>query len=219
MSIVCAGHLSGVTRAEAGFTNIGPPTYEWWVCAHCRKPTAAWLLAQGETVLNYFRGGPADSLAYETKFLLLDPAAKDVPVQQYKWTPEIIVSAKTGAEARVWAYIGESAAAQDAAAVQDIGGSSADEDVTGGHDDMTAKKAPAAAKPAAAKPAKTDDAAGPLLERRTTGKFSRAQVAEAAGITVAQVYRIEKGGSRTTDEETANVTSALESLEAASDPA
>ena len=60
-----------------------------------------------------------------------------------------------------------------------------------------------------------------LEERRKALKLSRGQVATQSGLTQAKVYRIEKGGARTTEEETAAVTAALDALEAAAsaDPA
>ena len=53
-----------------------------------------------------------------------------------------------------------------------------------------------------------------LEDRRKAGGFSRNQVAEAAGLTVAKVYRIEKASARTTEEETAQLVAALDKLEA-----
>lgn len=55
----------------------------------------------------------------------------------------------------------------------------------------------------------------PLLDRRKALKVSRAKVAAEAGLTQAKIYRIENAGARTTPEESAVVSAALDRLEAA----
>lgn len=53
-----------------------------------------------------------------------------------------------------------------------------------------------------------------LLETRKRLGLSRTPVSEAAGVTVAQLARIEKGGNRTTAAEAQQVRDALAKLEA-----
>lgn len=90
----------------AGFTNLGEgTTHEWWVCARCHKPAKQWWEAQ-EQMLNFFRGGPIDGYAYETAVLLSHDALTIPSLERYRWTPEIVVSQKTGARARVWVFDG-----------------------------------------------------------------------------------------------------------------
>lgn len=100
MDIVCENG----NHASAGFSNLGVGTpQQWWVCGECQKPKKYWLQAQGDIVLNFFRGGHLDGLAYKTSDLL---AKESLPlrVHEYDWTPEVITSEKTGAQARVWVY-------------------------------------------------------------------------------------------------------------------
>jgi len=91
-----------------GFTNKGAGTpVQWWVCAECGKPRIWWLQAKGgDKVLNFFRGGHLDGQAYLTSDLL-HTNALPLRVHEYDWTPEVIVSEKTGASARVWVFCGE----------------------------------------------------------------------------------------------------------------
>lgn len=49
-----------------------------------------------------------------------------------------------------------------------------------------------------------------LEARRKELKISRAQLSARSGLSQAKIMRIEKGGSRTTDEEIAALTKALE---------
>lgn len=148
-------------------------------------------------MLNFFRGGPLDGHAYETRTLLESAHGREEwssQVAQYKWTPEVIVSQKTGASARVWVHgpmAAQITAPQPAATVAPGGGSSAPSTYEG-----------------------ADMAEQNLEDRRKAGGFSRNQVAEAAGLTVAKVYRIEKASARTTEEETAQLVAALDKLEA-----
>lgn len=103
MQLFCtdeAGH------ASSGFTNLGAGTpHQWWVCGTCHRPKKYWVQAQGDAVLNFFRGGHLDGQAYKTS-VLLTPAALPLRVHEYSWTPEIITSEKTGSTARVWVFNG-----------------------------------------------------------------------------------------------------------------
>jgi len=209
MSLVCQ------CEGPAGFTNMGHGlTTQWWVHGACGRPTEPWVRAQGEDVLNYFRGGPWDGTAYTTSALLEGSDPERVrwvaAINEYVWTPEVIISEKTGASARVWIHkslpqnvevpLHKQAPAPTPAA---NGTATAATSSQEGATTMAKKTVPP--------PPSTDN----LEDRRKAGGFSRAQVAEAAGITVSKVYRIEKGGARTTEEETAAVTAALASLESA----
>ena len=49
-----------------------------------------------------------------------------------------------------------------------------------------------------------------LEARRKELKISRAQLSERSGLSQAKIARIEKGGSRTTEDEIATLTKALE---------
>lgn len=73
--------------------------------------------------------------------------------------------------------------------------------------DPTETPAPA---PAPAEPVDVSD----LLAKRNALKLSRTTVAAKANITVAQLYRIEQGGKRTTANEATKVREALAELEA-----
>lgn len=200
--------------APSGFTNLGNiDSYQWWVHASCGRPTEPWLRAQGEDVLNFFKGGPLDGKAYSTSALLdaTDPGhvAWVTQLLEYQWTPDVVVSPKTGMSARVWLHsslapvlqVNETAQAPVSASAA-AGPPSPASSEEG--NEMAAKK-------------KTEAApTGTLEDRRKTGGFSRNQVADKAGLSVAVVYRVEKGVSgKTTAEETAAVTSALDALEAA----
>lgn len=70
--------------------------------------------------------------------------------------------------------------------------------------------APAPAPAAVVEPVDVSD----LLSKRNSLKLSRTVVANKAGVTVAQLYRIEQGGKRTTEDEAAKVRQALVELEA-----
>lgn len=159
-------------------------------------------------MLNFFRGGPLDGTAYTTSTLL--DGSQGGPgwtaqLAEYKWTPEVVVSEKTGASARVWVHHTLAPAdpmPQPAVSTQAAAGPSS-----------------AAPSEEGATMAKKNEQT--LEDRRKAGGFSRNQVAEASGLTVSKVYRIEKGGARTTEEEVATLTAGLEKLEAsaAADPA
>ena len=206
-----------------GWTNLGSGTdQEWWVHATCGRPSRKWLEGTQLDVLNFFRGGPLDGYAYETT-TLIEEAGAGIPITEYVWTPELITSQTTGKQARVWAHKTTVGAAQAGAVnhgpvvpaapaePQDVSSQPAAddstivtpgepvEDSTGGTE-MAAKKAAATAN---------------LEDRRKELGFSRAQVAEASGLTQAKVYRIEKGTGKTTDEERAQVSAALDQLAAA----
>ena len=197
MSLVCE------CGGPQGFTNLGHGTdAQWWVHAECGKPTKPWLASQGDDMLNFFRGGPLDGSAYATSTLLDNTQGGlgfTAQLASYKWTPEVIVSDKTGMSARVWVH----------------------------------ESLPAAKKTASARPAPSPAAAGPsgpvlnqegaemakkemsYEDRRKAGGFSRNQVAEASGLSVSVVYRVEKGESKkTTEEEVAALVAGLEKLEA-----
>lgn len=197
------------TGRQEGWTNLGVGTaQEWWVHSACRRPGKKWMEGADPGMLNFFKGGPMDGSAYETQ-TLLEAAAGSLPVIEYKWTPEVVTSSTTGASARVWLHTSLANDASSVAVVppaddarSDDGSSVAVADVTGGHS-MSKKNEVN------------------LEERRKALKLSRGQVATQSGLTQAKVYRIEKGGARTTEEETAAVTAALDALEAAAsaDPA
>lgn len=105
MQFFCADEAG---HASSGFSNLGAGTpHQWWVCGMCHRPKKYWVQSQGDAVLNFFRGGPLDGLAYKTSDLLT-PAASSLHVNEYDWTPETITSEKTGATARVWVFRGGS---------------------------------------------------------------------------------------------------------------
>jgi hypothetical protein len=196
------------TGRQEGWTNLGVGTdREWWVHSACHRPGKKWMEGADPGMLNFFKGGPMDGSAYETQ-TLLDAAAGSLPVTEYKWTPEVVTSSTTGASARVWLHTSLANDASSVAVVppaddarSDDGSSVIGNDVTGGHS-MAKKEVN-------------------LEERRKALKLSRGQVAAQSGLTQAKVYRIEKAGGRTTEEETAQVAAALDALEAAAsaDPA
>lgn len=196
MSLVCE------CGGKSGFTNLGHGyDQQWWVCAACQSPTKPWLAAQGDDMLNFFRGGPLDGTAYTTSTLL--DGSQGGPgwtaqLAEYKWTPEVVVSEKTGASARVWVHKSQAPAdpmPQPAVSTQAAAGQSS----------------PAPNEEGATMAKKNEQT---LEDRRKAGGFSRNQVAEATGLTVSKVYRIEKGGARTTEEETAQLVAGLDKLEA-----
>lgn len=89
------------------YTNLGAGTpVQWWVCAKCRKPKRWWVeAAKGVSVLNYFRGGHLDGQVYKTSDLI-HANAIPLKISEYDWTPEVIVSQRTGESARVWVHRG-----------------------------------------------------------------------------------------------------------------
>ena len=202
MYCTCEGNTGGWTNRGAGTDQ------EWWVHPACQRPSRLWLEGTDAAMLNFFKGGPMDGSAYETKALMTTEALA-LPVAEYAWTPEVVTSAITGASARVWVHrsLGqgtEAATVNANAAVHDNGegGSDTEDDVAGGHI-MATKKTVS------------------LLDRRLELKLSRQQVADKSGVSNAQVSRIEKMGPRTTEEEIAKVSAGLDALEAelAADPA
>lgn len=158
-----------------------------------------------DTLLNYFRGGPIDNHAYETKQMYaISNDGKRVPIENYRWTDEILVSPKTGARARVWAYIGDDKAVE---IVSDVPSQS-----TQSSDSITRQATPSDEdhRPRERK-TMTD-----LRQRRDELGVSRTKVAELMGTTVPKVARIEDkaDSKKTTDEERAAFSAALDKLEA-----
>lgn len=204
--------MAGVTCEDGkyggttGFTNLGDGINQWWVHNTCGKPTAAWLQARGDDVLNLFRGGPLDGHAYQTSTLLESNAERvewSKQISEYRWTPEVAVSEKTGASARVWVHhtiLPDDLAEQLKRTV-------------------SANKTPAAAGTTAGQPGMVNHkedglmAENTLEDRRKALKLSRKQVATQSGVSEAKVARIEKEGERTTDEEKATLKAALDTLE------
>lgn len=191
MSIVC-----DCGKYDA-YTNLGLGTgVDWWVHSACGRPTEAWLRAQGDEMLNYFRGGPLDGQAHETSTMLNSSHGGPQWTRQlaeYRWTSEVIVSERTGKSARVWIH----ASSPESSEAEPVNAHVGDTDV------KNEEKEPIMA-------TKKDV---PLEERRKEMKVSRAKVAEQAGLTPAVVYRIEKGGGKTTDEEIESVSAALDALD------
>lgn len=136
-----------------------------WVCGTCGYPTKEWLLAEGDKLLNLFRGGPMDGQAYETS-QLLSTSALSLPVVTYRWTPEIVTSEKTGRRARVWVHKGDAAPA-----LPEVTPVASTQHQQEDHE-MAAKK-------------KT------VLERRNALKLGREGLAAEAGISASQLWRLE----------------------------
>lgn len=238
------------SHRSTGFTNLGAGTdQQWWVCAECGRPTTAWLQSQGDDMLNFLRGGPLDGSAYATS-TLLDRSQGHIPIEEYRWTPEVAISQTTHATARVWVH--ESIKINDStygpvvkpgaptAAPTGYAGSkiksqedtmatkaAAPADTTTAAPTAAEKRAAASAeKKAAAETAKAEKAAAKaaaaptatgdtaLLARRVAGGFSRKQAADAAGMTTAQIWRVEQGKGKTSNEEIAAVAAGLDKLEA-----
>gem|GEM_PF-5423117 len=157
-------------------------------------------------MLNFFRGGPLDGAAYQTS-TMLDASEGELgwtnQLAEYVWTPDVIVSDKTGSSARVWVH--------NTQVPPDLA-----EKLR-----QTARKTPAAspsgnaAKAGSSGPAQHDEEnrMATLEDRRKSLKLSRKQVATQADITESKVYRIEKEGAKTTDEEKTAVSEALDALE------
>ena len=177
------GFVCRCRHPQPPYDNLGA-SYDgrWWVHRECGLPKEAWLRSMGDMMINFFRGGSLDGSAYATSSLLDHPSLMD----GYHWTPEVMVSQKTGATARVWEH--ESLGSDPLAEAQSSG---------------------------SAAPQGEDGEMSSLKERREALKVSRAKVAEEAGLTSAKIYRIETGGKRTTDEEVQQVSDALGRLEAA----
>lgn len=98
---------STAAHRKYGYSNLGIGTdQQFWVCGACRRPEANMTRWEADTMLNFFRGGHLDGLAYATADLL-QPSALPLRVDRYRWTPETITSERTGATARVWIFIEE----------------------------------------------------------------------------------------------------------------
>jgi hypothetical protein len=170
-----------------GATNLGVGTdIQWWVCVKCKRPTRAWLGGQ-EPMLNLFLGGPLDGSAYETETLITHA----VDIKNYVWTPDTRVSTSTGATARVWLH-------------KDV-----TQDSVGGHPSTemhTGESSEQEHNTTGGMPIMSDS----LLERRKALKLSRSVVASKAGVTVAQLARIEAGGKKNSQEEISSVSAALD---------
>lgn len=191
MSIFCRCQRG--SGGNQGFSNLGAPGHHWWVHAECGKPTIAFLEGSDSTMLNFFRGGSMDGNCYATN-TLCEPDALALPITEYHWTPEVVVSAKTGAKARVWLH--NSLRTPDK--VDNVPGQSEAPETsssTGGNNVSD-----------------IETRATGLVARRKELKLSRTPVSEASGFTVAQVARIETGGKRTTAEELDKLEATLNSL-------
>lgn len=189
-----------------GYTNLGSHENPWWVAAKCRRPTFMWLKAQGDTVLNFFVGGPLHELAYATSTLLTDTALHSL-ITEYAWTPETRKSQATGRIARVWSHI----PTQVPGSVTHAAGN--DPAIQGGTvmTDQTTQESQATEAEAT-----SIDTSGLEAEREKL-KVSRQKVADASNgkLTVAKVYRLERGaGSRNTQEEVDAYNEALRVLAA-----
>jgi hypothetical protein len=113
-------------------------------------------------------------------------------VEGYRWIPKMIVSKKNDDTARVWLH---ESLPDDAEIVLDHER----------HDLVTIEQ---------------EDRAMPTMEKRRRDlKLSRERLGELAGLTPAQVQRIESNGVRTTDEERRSINDVLDRLEAARQPA
>jgi len=202
--LLCPG-CSGIKR---GFTNRGDQINPWWCCSVCGKPTSQWFGASVNDMLNLFRNGPLDGMVYEALTILND--ARLLPfLTSYEWTPEV-VTGSTGRVARVWLHSDHNRATVDSTPSQvgTVPTTPQNRSKTMAKDET---KTAEAAEPKAEKvPANT---AG-LEDLRKELKLSRAQLATASGLTVAQVYRIEKGGARTTQAEADLLRNALKEHEA-----
>lgn len=109
----------------------------------------------------------------------------DVPITRYKWTSEVIESKVTGRSARVWIF---------------------DESL----EEKTSKPAGAIKQERGTEMSETN-----LAERRTAAKVSRSKLSEVSGLTQAKIARIERGSTKTTDEETKAYNDGLAKLEQA----
>jgi hypothetical protein len=164
------------------YVNWGDVDHRWWVHTECGRPVEPWLRSLGDKMLNYFRGGEQDGKAYATSTLL----DHQYLMEGYSWTPEVIISKKTGDTARVWRH---ASLPSDLATVID----------QDRHDLVTIKQ---------------DDRRMPTMEKRRKAlKISREKLAEMVGMSHAQIQRIESNGVRTTDEERQRIYDALDQLE------
>lgn len=191
----CTGKLSG-------YSNPGEFKSPWWIHAACGKPTFLWIKAMGDTVLNFFVGGPLNEMAYTTSTLLSDTALHSL-VTEYEWTIEVRNSASTGRIARVWMH-----------KVTQVCGSVAHDrnNNRAGGTTMTDQTTQESQAPETAQV----DTSG-LAEARGSLKVSRQKVADATNgkLTVAKVWRLEQGaGRKNTQEEVDAYKEALRVLEA-----
>lgn len=187
-----------------GFTNLGKGENQWWVCSECNMPTEQWWSTQGDEVLNKFTDGPLDGMVYTSTSILNDPRLTHL-LLGYTFTQEVVKSEKTGAIARVWLF----SSTHHASVVQ--ASTTPTESSTNGRGIMTA---PESTETAPAAPAPESVNTSDLLKARNDLKLSRTQVSQAAGVTVAQLARIENGGKRTTEAEATQVRTALDKLRA-----
>jgi DNA-binding transcriptional regulator YiaG len=218
--LVCQG-----CGRRPGFTNIGTRAVHWWVCGNCNRPTEAWMKGRQE-VLNKFSGGPLAEMVYDSRTLLTDERLS-FAVLGYRYTTEQVISPVTGAVARVWLYSAEGPDSVTTSAQLSASNPSSQGVNTVSTPDLpTAPELPdapvadaaapaeaaAPAAPAAPKePAKTDD----LEPLRKSLGLSRSKLAAASGLSEAKVYRIEKGGARTTEAEATLLRNALNEIKAA----
>jgi DNA-binding transcriptional regulator YiaG len=192
---------------KKGYTNRGDSLNPWWACAQCGKPTEPWFAASGGDMLNFFRGGPLEGLVYDATTILND--ARLLPfLTSYEWTPEL-VTGSTGRVARVWLHNNTISGTVNSTPSH---GNTAPEN----RSKTMAKNEATTDETVAAAPVEVEVADTEGLEAaRNELKISRAKLAEAAGLTVAQVWRIEKGGKRTTVEEATKLRDVLAQLKAA----
>lgn len=142
-------------------------------------------------MLNLFIGGPLDGQLHETTKLLAQESTS-LPIEEYRWTPQITRGRVSDRPARVWEHAEGVPATSRPVAVISPATEQKEKQVS-----------------------ETDVELGPLENRRRELKLSRKAVADTMGSTISKVYRIERNGSRTTEEETALLTLTLDKLEAA----
>lgn len=190
----------------SGYSNPGGFESPWWIHVRCGKPTFLWIKAMGDTVLNFFVGGPLNEMAYATSTLLTDTALHSL-ITEYCWTPQVRKSAATGRIARVWMHQPAQkpgSVAHEGTTTVNAGGITMTEQTTQ-ESQATETETPA-----------TVDASG-LLESREQLKVSRQKVADASGgvLTVAKVWRLEQGaGKRNTQAEVDAYKAAIQTLQA-----
>ena len=93
-SLVCT------CKESAPMINLGDVDHRWWVHIICGRPDEYWLRSLGDTMLNFFRGGPIDGYAYPTSTLF---RRQDL-MAGYRWVPKVIISKKNDDTARVWLH-------------------------------------------------------------------------------------------------------------------
>jgi hypothetical protein len=161
-----------------------------------------WIKAMGDTVLNFFVGGPLNEMAYPTSTCLTDTTLHSL-ITEYVWTDEVRKSASTGRIARVWMH----KPTQKPGSVthdrnnHNAGGFTMTEQTT--QESQAEAQAPV-------------DTSG-LAEARGALKVSRQKVADASDgkLTVAKVWRLEQGaGKKNTQDEVDAYKQALRVLEA-----